>query len=460
MDRRWIGRVAGALALSVFIIATGARAGEEKKCAAQYGLEEQLILEWAALGGDPHAQFAIAQCAFPDGVDKFKTSELVYAVKWLTLAACDVRGGAYVPLRDQLTRKLKERGDLSFRRFGGLDGEEKWTRREKRFQEYRDIKSRELVSRYERLVETVDDELLERGRLGLSDELARLGPRGLQRLSELAECGDFDRSATFAAAAAAAAEQVWKSHELAGVYGDSMRDGWTFTSTREARFDGLDGDEKRAAGYETAALLKAEPARIERPEERAALGALQDLSLEALPSGRHEAPLEAAVSAPATTLIAQYALEALGLMTFNKGPDNDYGPATIEAAARAQARYGRPAPRWLTTADVRRMACDAARTEKDPVSFYLVGLMYARGQGFPADAARARYAVARAGAEMKRRLSKPRRLEEWKREAYPIIRRRIETAEAAIDVVWQATPPRAKKGYDDLSDDNLCAVDI
>ena len=45
-----------------------ASAGEEIKCAAQYTLEEQLILEWAALGGDPHAQYAVAQCAFPDGV--------------------------------------------------------------------------------------------------------------------------------------------------------------------------------------------------------------------------------------------------------------------------------------------------------------------------------------------------------------------------------------------------------
>ncbi|MEL7487196.1 MAG: hypothetical protein AAGJ87_08275, partial [Pseudomonadota bacterium] len=111
--------VAAAAALSA-----SAHAGVEKKCAAQYSFEEQLLLEWAALGGDPHAQFALAQCAFPENVS-LNAEETYYAVKWVTLASCDAAKDDAAMERNARTRRLKENGDISFRRFGGEDKKEK-----------------------------------------------------------------------------------------------------------------------------------------------------------------------------------------------------------------------------------------------------------------------------------------------------------------------------------------------
>ncbi len=452
---KFAAKAAGIVASMV--TASSAWAGQEAKCAAQYSLEEQVILEWAALGGDPHAQFAVAQCAMPKGEKKFSDAEKTFAVKWLTLAACDIRGSDFIEERDQATRRLREQGDLSFRRFGGMQEGEKLSRREKKFQEYRTEKASRLLSRFDRLEKIVSDEEREKGKMALADDLARLGPAGLLRLSSLSSCPDFNASTTFAAATWQAAADAWTRYDLAGAYGDSSRADWSITGEAEKKAAALSRTEKRTADYELAALTKADPMNIARLEEKAALGDLQYLTQIRAKTVSHEAPLETSLGGSAVTVAAQYALESLGYMTFENGPDNDYGPATIAAAARAQEGYGRPATRWLSHLDVRDMVCDAATNADDPVSYYHLGLMFSQGWGYPTDLVKARFAIDQAETILKKRLRNSSKLPEWKQGAYPVFQDQIRDAQKNISASWEALPDREKKAYEGrLSKENIC----
>ena len=457
MHRRSISSVVGGL---IAVFAAGvAHAGEEKKCADQYSLEEQLIMEWAALGGDPHAQFAIGQCAMPEKAKKLTEAEQVYAVKWLTLAACDIRGGSYTERRDQITRDLKDAGDLSFRRFGGVKDGEKFSKREKRFQEYRDYKTSELVRRFDRLNKMVDENIAERGRMQLVDDLARLGPRGVLRLGNLTSCADFGASKTFAAATWSAAADTWSRYDLSEVYGVSERKGWSLASEAEAHNADLGPLERRTADFERARLLETDPLRITRLKEKAALGQMHELTFVggAGLASSADAANATILSGQSVTLATQYALEALGFMEFVNGPDNDYGPSTIEAVSRAQASYGRPQTRWLSNEDIRFMICDAATKAEDPVSFYHLGVMFSRGWGFPVDLVRARYAIDRSEELLENKVQAKDDLPEWKQQAYPEFFPRIDAARSLIETAWTSLPKREKRSVSvKLSDENLC----
>lgn len=458
MVREWVARsLAGLIVTIAGGVLAGASAGQEVKCAVQYSLEEQLILEWAALGGDPHAQFAMAQCALPDGEASYSEPEKVFAVKWLTLAACDIRGADFMEQRDRATRKLREQGDLSFRRFSGKTEDERWTKKEKRLQEYRDYKTVQLIERFERLGAVVDAPVRDQGRVALADDLARLGPAGLFRLSTLASCPDFNQSKTFAAAAWSVTADAWARHDLASAYGKSGREGWSIAGEAKERMNALTAPETRTARFEKARLAVADPARIAELEQKAALGDLQNLTFIKAVGATHESPLRASFEGPAVTMAAQYALESLGFIEFVNGPDNDYGPATIEAAGRAQARYGRPATRWLSHTDVRQMVCDAATNMDDPVSYYHLGVMFAHGWGFPMDLVRARYSIDRAQSLLDTRLSAAASLPKWKQEAYPAFRAQIAETKTAIDGAYVILPERDKGGKNGaVSADNLC----
>lgn len=424
-----------------------ASAGEEIKCAAQYTLEEQLILEWAALGGDPHAQYAVAQCAFPDGVGALDDAERLYALKWLIVATCDASESEALAERDRMTRRLKDNANLSFRRFGGLTEEEKLNRREKRFVEFRDNRYDKLNERYETLQARVSEVDRARARATLADQFSRLGAIGLIRLGELAACPNFGATKTFSAAVWSAAAEAWEASGAGAVYGHSAARDWSIAAESERRMKALSARERRAAEAEKASLLKTQPASIARLEQQAALGRLD---------GMAHAAHASAQGAPrrSLTTAVQYALEALGFLEFVNGPDNDYGPTTIEAARRAQAHYGVEPTRWLSHEESRRLICDAATKKDDPVSYYHVGLMFAQGWGYPQDLQRARFAMNRAGAALEARLAAANELPAWKQTEYPKFRGQIEAAQASIDASLAAAPAGASAAS--VSEATLC----
>jgi len=468
--RRRVGFLAAlSVALFSLIGISQAHAGEEARCAKQYSLEEHLILEWAAIGGDPHAQFALAQCALPDGPLDLSDAEKTYAVKWVTLAACDAREDGTHAFHDRLTRRLKEQGDLSFRRFAGVEADDDdLNRREKRFVRYRDRKSRELMDRFERLEKTVDEAHRARARVEIADDFARLGRIGLMRLAELSECDYFGASETFAAAVWDAAAAAWSDEAAGAIYGRSARRDAAPQEESRARAEALSPAQWRTFAYERARLDQYAPERLARLEEEAALGRLSQLrTLEglALESGPESGALlvaepiaDTSFDGPSVTLATQYALEALGFMEFVNGPDNDYGPSTIEAVARAQASYGKTETRWLSHDDVRQMVCDAAVGAGDPVSYYHLGVMFQRGWGFRSDLARARYAMNEAARRLDARLAADDDLEAWKRRAYPAFRTEVDAAAAAIDEAWNALPAVDKNAAAawDPAADTLC----
>lgn len=418
-----------------FFISTGAAlAGNETKCDVQYSFEERSILEWAAIGGDPHAQYAISQCAYPDGHGALSTAEKIYAIKWLTLATCEASDSQSAVARDRMTRKLKDEGDLSFRRFGGVTGDEKWTRREIRFREYREEQNAKLKARYDALMaETGEDERLE-ARDALADQLARIGPLGLIRLGELTACKNFGAGKSFAAAAWSAADDVLRASNGETAYGADDREIAAISKESAKHLASLSEEERRAVTLEKARLLKTSPQAISKLENWAALGKLENLAdihsdIEATSFGQRS-----------VTSAAQYALEALGWLSFVNGPDNDYGPSTIEAAQKAQVRYGHQPTRWLSHEEIRRLVCDAALQKDDPVSYYHLGVMYSEGWGFPQDVARAREAIGRAQSIMQARLADEDALPEWKRKTYPAIMTQIESAKTSIDSAYAGLP--------------------
>jgi hypothetical protein len=426
-----------------------AKAGEEIKCAAQYGFDERLILEWAALGGDPHAQYAITQCAYPDNHGPLSQDEKIYALKWMIVAACDASDSSEVLARDQATRNLRRKGDLSFRRFGGVsEDEETWTKREKRFREYRDIKEAKLQERYAALQAEATEADRAEARDALADQFSRMGALGLLRLSELASCESFGASKSFAAASLAAADAAWSAPESASVFGTTANAELTRESTKAMA--ALSPKEKRAAEAQKAELLKTEPSSLSRLENLAALGRLEELATV------YADVDESSFARRSVTSAVQYALEAMGFLSFVNGPDNDYGPSTIEAAKKAQAYYGHEESRWLSHEEVRQVVCDAATRKGDPISYFHLGVMYSEGWGFPKDLERARYAINRASDLMKSRLANADELPSWKQSHYPQYKVQIDNAETAIESARASAPAGLRLKAGRIDDSNLC----
>lgn len=432
-----------------FLASGHAKAGEEIKCAAQYSFDERLILEWAALGGDPHAQYSITQCAYPDNPGRLTPEEKVYALKWMIVATCDAADSGEVLERDELTRKLRRSGDLSFRRFGGVsEDEEIWSKREKRFREYRDIKETKLQQRYVTLQAEATEADRAQARDALANQFSRMGPIGLLRLSELASCKNFGAPKSFVAASLAAAKEAWTAPEYAAVFGAASEKALAHETA--ASFAALSAKEKLAAEAEKARLLRTEPASLARLEDLAALGRLEELSTV------HADVDEASFARRSVTTAVQYALEAMGFLHFVNGPDNDYGPSTIDAAKKAQAFYGHEQSRWLSHDEVRKVVCDAATKKSDPVSYFHLGVMYSEGWGFPKDLERARYSIVRAKEIMKARLAKADELPAWKQSHYPQFKLQIENAAAAIESARASAPAGMQLKAGRIDDSNLC----
>jgi TPR repeat protein len=426
----------------------GTSAVAEQKCAKQFKLEEHLILEWAALGGDPHAQYSIGQCAYPVGADALTRAEKVYALKWLTLAACDGGGAAGTDARDRMTRRLKYGSHISFRRFGGIAEDETWTAREKKLIDFRDGQIADLGRRLADVKSKSSAEEIEEARSGLADQFARMGPTGLLRLSEMTTCAEFGASESFAAAAWGAAADAWSRPETTSVYGASVRGDWDLAKEAASRAAPLARADKKRMEMEKDALLRADPARLARLEDAAALGRLQELGF----ADANEDGFK--FSGRSTTTVVQHALEALGFIEFVNGPDNDYGPSTIEAVKKAQAAYGKPVTRWLAPEEVRQVVCDAAVKKSDPVSYYNLSMMYAEGLGFRKDVSLAKAAISRAEEAMVVRLHDAGALPQWKAREYPAYAERIKAAKAAISAAYEALPVHARAPAS--SGDELC----
>lgn len=436
------------LALIVFG-AGAARAASEAKCADQFSFDEQLALEWAALGGDPHAQFAIAKCAAPRAKVSLNEAERIYAIKWLTLAACDADGVPGVDERDRMTRRLKFEGDLSFRRFGGISEEENWTAREKKFIEYRRAEIADLKARFEAFVETASVAERAKARESLSDELARMGPRGMVRLTQIEQCAYFGADKASLAAAWSAANQVWLSSGADDLYGKNARKSWNAEKESKARLAELTPAEKRVAEFEKTRLLRTDPIVLAELEDKAALARLDDLSF------LHAEAGNVSFAGRSVTLAVQYALEALGWMQFIKGPDNDYGPSTIEAVQRMQSAEGLDDTRWLSPEEIRKTVCDAATKKQDPVSYFHLALMYSEGWGYSKDLDRAAFAIGRAAQVMDENMLKFSELPTWKQNAYPAFGPRIESVKTLIAGERAALPAHVGRA-DSITDANLC----
>ena len=411
-----------------------AQAGEEKKCAKQYSFEEHLLLEWAALGGDPHAQFAITQCAFPNGTKKLSDAEKSYALQWMTLASCDAQDSEQNRDRNVRTRRLKASSNISFRRFGGKMDGEKMTNRDKMFREFRQRKNRELRDRQKALAKLVSDEDREIANEALVERFSRMGDLGLVKLAQLTECEYFGASDELKAASWAAADELWGDSVLSDVYGKSEQRGWALSKESKKHFAALDVSQQRAAESQKARLLKTRSSEIEALQERAALADLQNLATVHAHVGELGEPVQS------VTLAVQYALEALDMIEFINGPDNDYGPSTIDAVKRLQAAYGAPQTRWLSHEQIRDTICKAAVETTDPISLYNVALMHANGWGFKKDLSKAQAAIDKAEKAMKVRLDSIDNLEEWKQEHYPRYVSQIEISKSAIGAAYAAQP--------------------
>ena len=428
-------RIALYAAVSAAVFSGSALAGEERACAEQFKLEEHLILEQAALGGDPHAQYAIGQCALPATAAAIAGPPKIYALKWLTLAACDNAPNA---ARDRMTRQLKYGSNISFRRFGGITGDETWTAREKKLIEIREGQIADLNGRLAKLKAQSSEEEIAAARDALADQFARMGPTGLLRLTEMTTCREFGASESYSAAVWSAAAETWSRPENTAVYGGSVQSDWDLKREAEKRVAGLSKLDRRRMAMEKEALMRADPARLAELEDAAALGRLENLGF------ANASENGIAFSGRATTTAIQYALESLGFVEFVNGPDNDYGPSTIEAARKAQAAYGKPETRFLAPEEIRQVVCDAATKKADPVSWYHLSMMYAEGLGFRKDVNVARAAISNADAAMKARLADISALPDWKARAYPAYSAKISAAKVAIEESWRALPNHAR----------------
>lgn len=412
-------------ALVAFGLMSGsAMAGEESSCASQYALEDHLLLEWAALGGDPHAQMAIAQCAYPANADtdQMTPAEKNYAIRWTTIALCEAVPSAAHDRRDIRMRKLKENASISFRRFGGLAKDEKLNWRERDFMEYRKEQTVLLAERHQRLMESVSANDLAKARGDLSEQLSRMGPTGLLKLAELSSCEAFGASKEFEAAAWSAASEAWRGSEVAGVYAAADSEDYDLPKIAMEKTKKLSGADRRIASIEKERLLRTDPKRLAELEQK--VGAFEErlaaerLASFTLPVRRADAGLADAAFAdePALTLALQFALESLGYVNFINGPDNDYGPTTREAVARMQASGGGEPTSVISNIEARETICKAAAAN-DPVSLYHVALMYKNGWGFPKNDAKAAAAIVKSETAMIAALGGGD-LPEWKNKAY------------------------------------------
>lgn len=430
--------IATTIVISTAITGGIAHAGEEKKCAKQYSFEEHLILEWAALGGDPHAQFAITQCAFPQGTKKLTQAEKTYALQWLTLASCEVLDSEETMARNIRTRRLKASSDLSFRRFGGKRKDEKMSTRDKMFREYRLRKTNELKDRNKAIASLVSAEDRRIANDALIERFARMGDLGLLKLSELSSCEHFNASSELKAASWSAADDAWETSPLSEIFGKSDRKGWAISKESQKHLASLSATQQNTATLEKKRLLKTSATEINALEERAALADIQNLATVHAHVGELGAPVQS------VTLAVQYALEALNMIEFVNGPDNDYGPSTIDAVKKLQAAYGAPQTRWLSHEQVRDTICKAAVESTDPISLYNIALMHANGWGFKKDLNKAQAAITQAENAMTVQLSNLDGLEEWKQDHYPRYVSQIEISKSAIGSAWQTLPANEK----------------
>ncbi len=419
-----VNRFVVGAAVAFGVMTGSAMAGEERSCAAQFALEDHLLLEWAALGGDPHAQMAIAQCAFPMGADAaaMTPAERAYAIRWTTIALCEATPSKRHDRRDGRLRNLKDDANISFRRFGGLSKDEKLNWRERDFMEYRKEQTALLAERHKALLADVASADLGKARGELAEQLSRMGPTGLLKLAELTSCEAFGASKEFEAAAWSAASEAWRGSEVAGIYAAADSEDYDLPKIAMEKTRKLSGADRRIAAMEKDRLLRTDPRRLAELEQKVA-GFEERLAIErlasfTLPVRRAEAGLVDASmgETPAVTTALQFALESLDYVDFINGPDNDYGPTTQAAVARMQAASGQEPTAHLTNTETRATIC-AAALKGDPVSLYHIALMYQNGWGFPRNEAKAAAAIMQSENAMIEALGGAD-LPEWKRAAY------------------------------------------
>ncbi len=461
-----------------------AQASDEKKCADQYSLEEQQILEWAAIGGDPHAQFSMAQCSFPLGTKKLTRAEKFYAVQWIALARCEALDTDTAHRHNARTRTLKEDGKLSFRRFTGGEDESGWTKREKMFQHYRRQRIVELENRGEQLNNLLSEDERRIAQNEMVDRFSRMGPMGLTRLASLSDCEHFSANESLSAAAWQVAAETWSDANTSELYGKSDVKGWSFKKESKKRTKKLDQIAENKVAIERGRLLRTSQANLAALEDQAALSAIENLSIElpathfahvaaqevnpvitesqaasaipasfSLSSNATELVTNAVNETPTVALAAQYALEALGLMKFINGPDNDYGPATLEAVEKFQSKNGYERTRWLSHQQIRDAICQAASQKDDPVSLMHLSFMHAEGLGYVQDYNKALKAAEAAQASMEETLEKQHKLPAWKQRHYPVFAQKIAAQSQVAAIAWADQPDWRKQ---DPSNVELC----
>jgi TPR repeat protein len=406
---------------SVAVIGS-AGASEGSLCSARFALEDHMLLEWAAVGGDPHAQLTLAECSYPEGAADLSAAQRVYAIKWNTIALCEGRESDVHNDRDLRMRRLKDDAHISFRRFGGMQKGEKLNWRERDFVEYREEQEAALEARHQRLMASVAPLDMAAARGEIADQYSRIGALGLLKLAELSSCDALGASAPFEAAAWSAASESWRGAEQAGVYAAADTPAYDLPKIATEKTKKLSGADRRAAALEKDRLLRTDPDRLAVIEKKArdyehvaAVSAIDNFSLP-----RREAAAGLADAAPvktsSLTTALQFALETLDYVEFVNGPDNDYGPTTRAAVARMQAAGGGEPTSVLTSAEARATICKAA-AKNDPVSLYHVALMHQNGWGFPKDEAKAAAAIGRSETAMISALGGAD-LPAWKRAAY------------------------------------------
>lgn len=415
-----LGAVASVLAVGA--ASAGDEAAPAPLCSAQFSLEDHMLLEWAAVGGDPHAQMTLSACSFPEGAPTLTPAQKVYAIKWNTIALCEARTSDVHDDRDLRMRRLKEDARLSFRRFGGLQKGEKLNWRERDFMEYRKEQAAALEARHLRLMQAVSPGDMAAARAEIADQYSRMGARGLLKLAELSSCDLLGAAPAFEAAAWSAASESWRGAEQAGVYAAADTPAFDLPKVAAEKAKKLSGSDRRIATLEKERLLRTSPERLAVIEKKArdyenvtAVSTLEKLRLPRQEAAAGLADADAGAGS-SLTLALQFALETLGYVEFVNGPDNDYGPTTRAAVARMQAAGGGEPTAVLTNAETRVAICKAA-AKNDPVSLYHVALMWQNGWGLAKDDAKAAGVIARAETAMIAVLGGDS-LPDWKRSAY------------------------------------------
>ncbi len=381
-----------------------------------------MLLEWAAVGGDPHAQMTLSECSYPEGAGALSQPQRIYAIKWNTIALCEARPTPVHDDRDLRMRRLKEDANISFRRFGGMQEGEKLSRRERGFVEYREEQKAALEARHLRLMSAVSPADMAAARAEIADQYSRMGARGLLKLAELSSCESLGASPAFEAAAWSAASESWRGAEQAGVYAAADTPAYNLPKVAAEKAKRLSGADRRTASLEKERLLRTDPDRLAVIEKKAreyenvtAASAIEQFRLPRRDAAAGLADAGAAAGSSLTTAL-QFALESLGFVEFVNGPDNDYGPTTRAAVARMQAAGGGEPTSVLTGAEARATICKAA-ANNDPVSLYHVALMHQNGWGLPKDETKAASAIARSETAMIAALGGAD-LPDWKRAAY------------------------------------------